>query len=229
MLILIKTGVASSLVALLSLVFTPPVHAAEIDFSCMSYKVWPKSHLSNRYRGYDVVLQNNCPGAVYWSMCIERIDPHTNKVWETLTPSGYVEPEKKSRVNLQTKKNKGKTTFRQRFEEFYVNIGYAVDQAATADCFATQCESGKSDLRAAIKTNEKNWEKAENALSARIANECPDSGWETAAREECVTQLRASGAEQMEAYASRDSELREEMAAVDPERCTVWSGDLAPD
>lgn len=226
MLILTKIAVAAGLAALLSLAPMSAMHAAEIDFSCMSYKVWPKSHLSNQFREYDIVLKNNCPGAVNWSMCIERLDPDTYKVWETLTPAGYVEPEKKSRVNLQTQKDETPATFRQRFEEFYVSIGYAVDSAAKAECVARQCESQKSDLRAAIRGNEKAWEKAEKALAGRIADECPGSGWDKAAREECAKQLRESSGEQIQAFSLRDTQLREEMAAIDPDRCTVWSGDL---
>lgn len=229
MLIPTKITVAAGLVALLSFVPMSAVSAAEIDFSCMSYKVWPKSHLSNQFREYDIVLKNDCPGAVYWSMCIERLDPDTNRVWETLTPAGYVEPEKKSRVNLQTQKDETPATFRQRYEEFYVSIGFAVDSAATAECVARQCESQKSDLRAAVRGNEKAWEKTEKALATRIADECPDSGWDTAGREECLTQLRESSKEQIQAFSLRDTQLREEMAAIDPDRCTVWSGDLVTD
>jgi hypothetical protein len=226
MLILIKTGITAGLVALLSLSPWNVASAAEIDFSCMNYKVWPKRHLSDRYREYDIVLQNNCPGAVYWSMCIERIDSDTNQVWETLTPSGFVEPEKKARVNLQTKRNDSNTTFRQRYEEFYVNIGYAVDDAATADCHAKRCESKKSDLRASVRANAKAWEEAEKALSAKIANDCPDSGWDTATRQKCSVDLRESSREQLSAFSARDAQLRKEMAAIDPDHCTAWSGDL---
>jgi len=226
MLILKKTSISAGLAVLfLFAPFTSAI-AAEIDFSCMSYKVWPKSHLSNRFREYDVVLQNRCPGPVYWSMCIERIDSDSNTVWETLKPSGYVEQEKKARVNLQTKKNDGPKTFRKRYEEFYVNIAYAVDSAATAECFASQCESKKADLRSAIKANENAWEKAEMALTARIEDECPDSSWDTAAHQECAVQLRDSSNEQVEAFAARDAELREDMAAIDPDHCTAWSGEL---
>lgn len=226
MLIPTKITVAAGLAALLSLAPISAIHAAEVDFSCMSYKVWPKSHLSNQFREFDVVLKNNCPGAVYWSMCIERLNPDTNRVWETLTPAGYVGPEKKSRVNLQTQKDETPATFRQRFEEFYVSIGYAVDSPATAECVARRCESQKSDLRAAIRDNEKAWEKAEKALATRIADECPDSGWESTGREECAKQLRESSEEQIQAFSLRDTQMREEMAAIDPDRCTVWSGSL---
>jgi len=226
MLILIKTGIAAGMVALLSLLPFNAARAAEIDFSCMSYKVWPKRHLSHRYREFDIVLQSSCPGPAYWSMCIERIDPDTNTVWETLAPSGYIEPEKKARVNIQTEKNDSATGFRQRYEEFYVNIGYAVDTAANAECFARQCESQKRDLRAAIKANEESWGKVERSLAARIADECPDAGWDTAARKECAVALRESNQKQMGGFSARDAELRAEMAAIDPDRCTVWSGEL---
>ncbi len=226
MLIPTKTGVTAGLVALLSFLAWNVAWAAEVDFSCMSYKVWPKNHLSHRYREFDIVLTNKCPGAAYWSMCIERLDPDTNRVWETLRPAGLVEPEKKARVNLQTKRDDGPATFRKRFEEFYVNIGYAVDSVATADCFARQCEAKKSDLRASVKANERAWEKAEKALSVRIASECPDSGWDTAAREKCAVDLRESASEQLDSFSSRDAQLREQMAAIDPDQCTAWSGDL---
>ena len=146
MLLLKKTGITAGLVALLLFAPVSTLQAAEIDFSCMSHRVWAKRHVSNQFRQFDVVLQNQCPGPVYWTMCIERIDAKTHSVWETLKPSGYVKPEKKARVNLQAKKNAGPSTFRRRFEEFYVNIGYSVDSAATADCTATQCEAQKKGL-----------------------------------------------------------------------------------
>jgi hypothetical protein len=226
MLILIKTGLTAALVVLLSFVPSRAIQAAEIDFSCMSYKVWPKSHLSRRYRTYDIVLQNRCPGPVYWAMCIERVNEQHHSVWEKLAPTGYLVADKKARVNLQTKQNEGKSTFRQRYEEFYVNIAYSVDSAVTADCFAAKCEAQKSELRAAVDANEAAWEKAEKAVLAKIAAECPDSGWDTATRQECAVEMRESGALETEQYALKDAELRESMATIDPDRCTAWSGDL---
>jgi hypothetical protein len=229
MLILIKTRIAAGLVVLLSFSSVNSANAEEIDFSCMSYKVWPKSHLSHQYREFDIVLQNSCPGPVYWSMCIERIDPDNNKVWETLKPGGYVQAGKKARVNIQAEEDDNTARFMRRFEEFYVNLGYAVDSAATAGCFASQCEAKKTDLRAAIRANENAWEKAEKALSARIANECPNSGWETAQRDQCAVDLRESSKEEIGVFSTKDAELRAQMAAIDPDRCKVWSGELVAD
>jgi len=228
MLILKRTGITAGLIALLLFAPVSTLQAAEVDFSCMSYKVWPKRHLSHRYREFDIVLQNHCPGPVYWSMCIERIDAKTLSVWETLKPAGYIETEKKARVNLQAQKNEGTSTFRRRFEEFYVNIGYAVDSASSADCFATQCEASKRDLRAAIKANEVAWEKSENAVVVQIASECPDEGWDPAGWQDCSVRIRESGESRMEQFALKDTELRENMAAVDPDRCTTSSGALVP-
>lgn len=224
-----KTILAAGLGGLILLAPSSALAATETDFSCMSHKVWPKHHLSHRYREFDVVLQNDCPGPVYWTMCIERLERETNSVWETLKPSGFVEPGKKARVNLQTRKDERPEAFRPRYEEFYVNIGYAVDSAATAECFARDCESKKSDLRAAIRENEKLWQKAEAALADRISDECPDSGWETSAREECAAKLREASRKQIQAFAIRDGQLRKELAAIDPERCAVWSGGLVTD
>ena len=225
MLIIRKTGITVSLVVLLSFIPLGAIQA-EVDFSCMSYKVWPKNHLSTRYRAFDIVLQNHCPGPVYWAMCIERVSEQKHSVWETLNPAGYVEVEKKARVNLQTEKNKGKTTFRERYEEFYVNIAYSIDSAATADCYATKCEAQKGDLRAAIDANEATWERAENALLAKIAAECPDAGWDVETRQKCAVEMRESEANTTAQYAEKDAELRENISAIDPERCTSWSGGL---
>ena len=128
-------SVASN-VALSSLASMSAVHAAETDFSCMSHKVWSKSHLSDQFREYDVVLQNNCPGPVYWSMCIERIDPYSTRILEAHTPNGYIEAEQKIRVNLQIKKATEAMDFRQRFQEFYVATDYAINPPARARCIA---------------------------------------------------------------------------------------------
>ena len=51
------------------------LRAAETDFSCMSHEVRGKIQVAERYKEYDVIVQNRCPGPVYWSMCIERMDP----------------------------------------------------------------------------------------------------------------------------------------------------------
>lgn len=227
--ILNKTNVTGILALSICLFGALPAVAAEIDFSCMSYKVWPKSHISDRYTSYDIVIKNSCPGDVFWEMCIERLDPVSHKVVETHNPAGFVEAEKKARVNLNLNKRPGRSVFRNRFQEFYVDIAYAIDSPLAPHCYATQCEAKKSGLRAEIRTNEKAWESAEKALAAQIIEKCPDSGWDEDSLAECSETVRNSNSVQMETFAIKDQELRDQMAAIDPDTCKVHSGDLVPE
>lgn len=203
-----------------------PAQAADVDFSCMSYRVWPKSHLSSEYKNYDIVVHNQCPGAVYWAMCIERIDPDTFEIAETHNPTGYVEEGKKARVNLNLRKHPNDGKFRSRFQEFYVDVGYSIDGRPSPDCFAARCEAEKRSVRLDIKANEKAWEQANRALAARVKKECPDTGWDTLQSRECEDRVRATGQVELERFAARDLELREQIAVIDPESCLVYSGDL---
>ena len=108
---LIKTGFPAVLIFVLCLIYTTAAQAEEVDFSCMDYKVWGKGHVSANYQDYDIVIYNRCPGAVYWSMCIERLDPWTNKVVETHEPTGHVDADKKARVNLQLARTRANHSF----------------------------------------------------------------------------------------------------------------------
>lgn len=208
------------------LLFSAPIRASDIDFSCMGYKVWGKGYVSNQFMSYDIVLRNQCPGAVYWTMCIERIDPNSFRIVETHNPSGYVEKGKTARVNLNLKKGNPPSKFRNRYQEFYVDIGYAIDGGATPSCNAARCEREKRSLRAEIKANEKAWEQAARSRAARIKNECPDSGWDSVLSEECEKKARSASKSEMQRFSDRDQDLREQMAAIDPRNCQVYSGEL---
>jgi hypothetical protein len=223
---LVNNGILAVLVLGNCLVGAGLAQAAEVDFSCMSYKVWGKSHVSDQYTSYDIVIQNACPGSVYWAMCIERLDPDTHKVIETHNPTGYVDAENKARVNLNLYKKTGKDLFRNRFQEFYVDIGYSIDSLPVPNCYASQCETKKSDLRQKIKSNEAAWKIADKALAAKIKADCPDTGWDTASFESCSSEVKAANSAEMEAFEMKDQELRDQMAAVDPDHCTVYSGDV---
>jgi len=225
---LIKTGFPAILIFVLLFVPLTAAQAKDVDFSCMNYKVWGKGHVSADYKDYDIVIYNRCPGAVLWSMCIERTDPWTGEIVETHEPTGYVEVDKKARVNLQFPRSPRKSQFRNRFQEFYVNIGYALEMPVSSECFARQCETKKRDLRAQVRANEAAWERAEKSLAARIKSECPESGWD-ASHEECAAKLQEVSQAEMDQFPVHDLELREQMAAIDPENCQVWSGDLAGD
>ena len=205
----------------------PAAQAVEVDFSCVSYKVWGKDHVSDQFMSYDVVIDNQCPGAVYWAMCIERLDQVSHAVVETHNPTGYVEKDKKARVNLHLNRQSGKDVFHNRFQEFYLDVGYAIDPPASARCNAVSCEQKKRGLRSQLTANEAAWSKTEKQVEKRVANDCPNTGWDKAAYQQCTEEVRATAAEQLDAYALKDRELRAQMAAIDPENCTIHSGELA--
>jgi len=222
----IKAGIPAIL-AIVSLAFPfSAIQAVEIDFSCIEYRVWGKSHLSDRYREFDIVLENRCPGPANWTMCIERMDPWTNKVLETHTPSGHILPEKKARVNLQLKRASKDRVFHNRFQEFYVNFGYSINDAPSVECYARQCEEKKKDIRGQIRANEKAWKQTDHKINSQIAEECPDSGWDKTTREECEREIREAQRVQMELYVENDVLLREQITTIDPLHCQVWSGEL---
>jgi len=204
--------------------------AQEPDLSCMSYRVLDKIQVAERYKEYDVIVENNCPGPVYWTMCIERLDARNQKILESHTPSGYVEKDKKSRVNLQMKKSGGDTDFRQRFQEFYVNVGWGIERAAQAKCVAKSCEAGKQAARKEFQANLAAWAKAESDLAARMSAECPDSGWGvTDEVATCRAGIREAVQAELDRYAETDAQLRERIVSGDPDYCRLYGGDLVPD
>ena len=213
------------------LLLAPADHARgeDVDFSCMSYRVWEKSLVSDRFNENDIVLKNDCPGAVYWALCIERIDPWTGEIMETHNPVGYVEPERKARVNLQLKRGKHMTGFRNRYLEFYIGTGYGIGSSATPECPAANCEAQKRELRAQVRNNIVQWDRAEKALAANLAQECPTSSWDNATREECETRVREDSLAALSVYSEKDQELRDAMAAIDPDNCQMWGGSLIQD
>jgi hypothetical protein len=198
------------------------LQAEEVDFSCMSYLVREKVQVSKKYKEVDIVLQNRCPGAVYWSMCIEQISPLTDIIEEELTFSGFLEKEKKTRVNLQMKKLTDESRSPPVFEELYLNVGYAIQSAAKASCVARECEAKKSKLKTQFRKNDDSWQAAKKALSARIAKECPQSGWGKQAQETCEAEIRSSSQADMDSFAQKEKELKQQLMGVAPELCRVY-------
>jgi hypothetical protein len=218
--------------ALLHLCWSPvaELKAQEPDLSCMNYRVLDKIQVAERYNEYDVIVENRCPGAVYWTMCIERLDSRTSKILESHTPSGYVEKDRKSRVNLQMKKSGGDDAFRQRFQEFYVNISYGIDHPSNPKCVAALCEAQKRAARAESRANLEAWEQAEKKLAARLEAECPESGWGvTDEVATCRAGIREAAQPELDRFETNDTELRERIVAGDPAYCQLHGGDLAPD
>ena len=202
--------------------------AAEVDFSCMKERVRGIIQVTDRYKEYDIIMRNQCPGAVYWSMCIERLDPWTHGTLETHNPTGLIEAEKKARVNVQMKKTPNAATNLARFQEFYVNIDYAINPPVKAKCVAKQCEAKKRNLRAKLSANESAWQQADKALADRIGQACPDTGWENA-KEDCEAKIQEASQEEMDAFVQKDEALKQQMADIDPELCEIHGGGIAPD
>ena len=202
-----------------------PVQAEEVDLSCMKHRVRAKIAVSNRFREFDVLVENHCPGPVYWSMCIERMDPQTNKIVETLTPAGQVKVDKKTRVNLRMMRVSEESDPQLEFEEFYLDVGYALEPTLNAQCVASGCEEQKSDLRKAFRANEKAQQKLETALADRISTECPQSGWSGNDQAECEAAIRQPAQAELDDLAEKQKELETQLAAVDPENCQVYTGE----
>jgi hypothetical protein len=200
------------------------VQAEAVDFSCMEHEVRGKIQVSEHLKEYDIVVRNQCPGTVYWSMCIEKMNPWTNETQAALMPSGVIQMEQKSRVNLQLKKHFDASRSRQSFGEFYLNVGYALKPTSTARCIAGGCESKRRRLRTEFRANDTAWQKAKKVLTTRMSTECPQSGWDTEAQDECKAEIRKRNNASMERFEQRDEELRSSMSAIEPDLCRVYGG-----
>lgn len=216
----------AKVLALLVALFPVQSMSAEVNFACMKEQVRPIIQVTDQHREYDVVIRNQCPGAAYWSVCIERMDPWTHEVVETHTPSGYVEAEKRARVNLQMKATPSPYNETVRAQAFYVSHAYAINEPTRASCVASQCESKKKDLRDQAAQNSRAWSRAKEELAATLEAECPDDGWSRSDADTCRKNLQEGAAEQMAAFAATDEKLAEQLAAIDPETCTVYGGDI---
>ena len=211
-----------------SFIWTSAVQAetAEPDLSCMKEMVRPIIQVTDRHQEFDVVIRNQCPGAVYWAMCIDRMNPWTHKVLENHTPTGYVEAEKKSRVNMQMKATPNASGDENRAQAFYVNVSYSIEKPTSAACVASQCEAKKTGLRAAVEENRRAWRKAWQAVEAKAVADCPDNGWNSADLESCRQGVFDAAAEDLSVYSEADESLAQQLAAIDPETCTVYGGNV---
>jgi hypothetical protein len=224
---MLVSGIRRAVIAALSASILTGVEASEVDFSCMSFSVRGKTPLTSQFKEYDVILTNRCPGSVYWTMCIERLDPLSHDNIEIHNPSGMIEEEQKVRVNLQMKRGADSMGSQKRYQEFYLGIGYAVKPPAQAPCVATRCEAENRPLRQELDTNLAAWQRAQADLSKRIAAECPESGWgRTDETEACEAALRQAEQANLEAFLRKDSQLRERLHSVHGAGCQVHGGDL---
>lgn len=221
-----KTAGYAMNLALLIAYLPVQLSAAEVNFDCMKEQVRPIIQVTDQHQEFDVVIRNQCPGAAYWSVCIERLDPWTHEVVETHTPSGYVEAEKRARVNLQMKATPSPYSDENRAQAFYVSHAYDIHEPPRASCVASQCEAGKKELRAKASQNARAWSQAKIELQKTMEAECPDDGWSRSDADTCRQNIEDDTAEQMAAYEATDTALREQLASIDPETCTVHGGGI---
>ena len=199
--------------------------AEEVDFSCMTQTVLSKTPVTERAREFDVMLENECPGPVNWTMCIERMDPFTNRVSETLTPSGQIETDKKFRINLQMQKMEDRQNGLSGYEEFYVNTVYGIDSALPPSCVARKCETDKKSVREKIRANERARQKVQAEVNRKMSRDCPKSGWSDAQQEKCMTQIQKDAKPELESIAETGRELQIELAEINPEECAIHSAE----
>lgn len=195
--------------------------AEETDFSCIDESVLAKTMVTQRYKEFDIILENDCPGPVNWSMCIEKMDPFTHRVTETLTPSGQIERDKKFRINMQMQKQEDERNKLSGYEEFYVNVVYSIDSALKPSCVARNCESKKKPVREQIRSNQRDWQKANDATNRKVSSECPRSGWSDAQQEKCMTRIQKEAQPMLTEFKEKDRELKIELAAINPETCEI--------
>ena len=195
--------------------------AEDIDYSCIEETVKPKTRVTQNYQEFDLVLNNDCPGPVYWTMCIERMSPFNHRVLETLTPSGQLAKDKKTRVNLQMHQMEDKANKLAGYEEFYFTVTYGLDQGARPNCAALSCENAKKSVRSEIRSNLRSLQSAQDAADRKAAADCPKTGWSSGQQENCMAKVQKEAKEGLQVYQDRATELNEKLATIEPERCTV--------
>lgn len=219
-------GTAAALAAVPLFFSSPSANAAEVDFSCMDLNVKGKRQVTESYKEYDVIIQNNCPGTAYWSMCIDRLDPWTGEILASHSPSGQVKAGEKSRVNLQMKRVPNATFSRSRFQEFYVDVGYSIKIAASSSCKARECREQNQSKRAEVMANDQARLDVEKALAARLAEDCPQSGWEAAVEDDCELNVREIYQPELDRLVENEAALREGLANIQPAECRIYGGGL---
>lgn len=206
-----------------TIVLTPLAFAEEVDFSCMKESVKTKTQVSHKYREYDIVLENQCSESVYWSMCIERINPWTNKITETLTPSARVEKDKKFRINLQMKIQEEESI--ESYEKFYVSHEYGLISPPMVECMAYQCETRKRELREEMRRNDESLRKVRAAMAEQSKTDCTRLGWSDGEKERCRASVAMEYRPQLSELGVTQISIKERLAAVDPENCQIHPAD----
>jgi hypothetical protein len=218
--------VRASLNFVVALSLLPAVSALANDSdpsACIHQEVLPKTMVTQRHQEFDVVLESKCADPVKWTMCIERMDPFTNRVSETLTPSGEIEKGDKFRINLQMKKQEDRAMGLAGYDAFYLNVVYSTGAELPPSCVALECENEKRYVREKMRSNERARQRAEEALNRKMKSECPQSDWSAAQQEKCMSRIQKEGKPELEQLTQTDRELRLELSQINPEKCQLHS------
>ena len=62
-------------------------------------------------------------------------------------------------------------------------------------------------------------------MQQKAETECPDNGWNRSDTETCRQAIYDAAAEKMAGYEAKNADLKEKLAAIDPDTCTVYGGD----
>ena len=221
-----KTATCTLLLSLLVSVHAYAADPEEDTFACMREMVRPIIQVTDQHQEFDLVIRNECPGDAYWSMCIDRMDPWSHRVIESLTPSGYVKAGARTRVNLQMKAVPDADGDVVRAQEFYFAVAYGINNPTQAACVASRCEPQKQTLRAELRDNEQAWRRYRRSVEARQLAECPEHGWNSDDVSSCRNRIAESAGEEMAEFRKVDESLRARLGAIDPETCTVYGGSV---
>lgn len=200
------------------------VSAQETDFSCIEVEIKDKQQVSERYVEFDVIMKNTCPGAVHWAACVETLDPWSHKIYTPLTPTGLLDKDKRSKVNVQMKKVEIDGGARHAYQKFYVNTAFSLEPIGSAQCMARSCEAMKTELRGKVRANDRSLQSVLKTMEADITETCPKTSWSNESQEACIEGVREKYQPQLLEHSNRLDQLESDLQAVDPVNCQVYGG-----
>lgn len=214
----------AALKVLMFMLVTGSTQAQETDFSCMSFDIKPKQQVSERYIEYDISVRNSCPGAVHWAACVQTVDPWSHKIYTPLEPTGMVDKDKRSKINVQMKKVEVPAEDRYQYQKFYVNVAYSLEPGHGAQCMARSCEALKSEIRSEVRANDQKWQGLIRKVENETIEKCPKTNWNAESQEACISSVEESYVNELQAYQSKLKQLETQLENVDPVNCQVYGG-----
>ena len=199
------------------------VNAQETDFSCIHFDMVEKHQVVVEYLEYNLVFENNCPGAVYWAFCLETLDPWSNKLYTQLEPTGLLDEGKKAKVNIQMKQVFAPDG-RDAYQKFYAARALGLEPGVKAQCKAKDCEAQKRALRTEVANNDRGWQALLNKMKADATATCPKTNWNAESQESCIAEVEARYEKDIQSFSLKHGELEAALADIDPVNCEVFGG-----